>query len=587
MRKILTALSLFCSLHLSAEIVPQDKAKQIAENFFRQNQSRSGAVSLRMVYDGETSASRSSGQAPALYVFDNQGWNGFVVVSGDDAAYPILGYSTDGDFPEGQLPANLQSWLEGMKNQVNFLREQGAPTMVNSRAENTGEVVKQLTTAKWNQDTPYDKYTPVISGKQSPTGCTTTAVAIAMHYVKWPKTRTVTLPAYTTETNKINRPAREACTYDWDNMLVDYSSGKGTEAQRDNVANLMADIGNMLKSDYAKDDTGAYPEHIANGLITYMDYDKSMQFVYRSEFNKNKWYSMMKNELDNNRPVIYAGFCVTTKGTSGHSFVLDGYTTQDYFGVNWGWGGYCNGYFRLDAMNPSGSGIGGTDHYNDLQNALIGVQKNVGGEYVDRIVLGTKGFNKPQNIQSGVAFTLTNDGIWNRGGRTFNGYFLWALADKNGNIKEQLVKYSIDNLGVGYGWDGKEYIFNVTLTIKSTLQLGDRIRFYYQTMGATEWTLVEGGDECTWEIIVGDEKSIEETTTLRYERSTGILVVQTKDGVLMSLKDQGGKEVMTGITAVNKGLKIDTNQLPASTYTLKLTKGSELYELKLKMGLAK
>lgn len=161
------------------------------------------------------------------------------------------------------------------------------------------------------------------------------------------------------------------------------------------------------------------------------------------------------------------------------------------------------------------------------------------------------------------------------------------MADKNGNIKEQLVKYSIDNLGVGYGWDGKEYFFNVTLTIKSTLQFGDRIRFYYQPKGATGWTLVEGGDECTWEIIVGDEKSIEETTTVRYERSTGILVVQTKDGVLMSLKDQGGKEVMTGITAVNKGLKIDTNQLPASTYTLKLTKGSELYELKLKMGLAK
>ena len=132
MRKIFIALSLFCSLHLSAEIVPQSKAKQIAEDFFRQNQSRSGAVSLRMVYDGETSASRSSGNAPALYVFDNQGWNGFVVVSGDDAAYPILGYSYDGDFPDGQLPANLESWLEGMKNQVNYLREQGAPTMVKS-----------------------------------------------------------------------------------------------------------------------------------------------------------------------------------------------------------------------------------------------------------------------------------------------------------------------------------------------------------------------------------------------------------------------------------------------------------------------
>ena len=81
--------------------------------------------------------------------------------------------------------------------------------------------------------------------------------------------------------------------------------------------------------------------------------------------------------------------------------------------------------------------------------------------------------------------------------------------------------------------------------------------------------------------------TIEETTTVRYERSTGMLVVKTKDGVLMSLTDKSGKEVMTGVTAVNKGLKIDTNQLPVSTYTLRLTKGSEQYELKLKMGLAK
>ena len=99
MRKIFIALSLFCALGLSAENVSQDQAKQIAEDFLRQSRSRA-AVSLRMVYDGESSASRSSGQAPALYVFDNEGRNGFVVVSGDDAAYPILGYSYDGDFLE-------------------------------------------------------------------------------------------------------------------------------------------------------------------------------------------------------------------------------------------------------------------------------------------------------------------------------------------------------------------------------------------------------------------------------------------------------------------------------------------------------
>ena len=582
MRKIFIALSLFCALGLSAENVSQDQAKQIAEDFLRQSRSRA-AVSLRMVYDGESSASRSSGQAPALYVFDNEGRNGFVVVSGDDAAYPILGYSYDGDFPEGQLPANLESWLKGMENQVNYLREQGAPTMVGSRAENTGEVVKQLNTAKWDQGTPYDKYTPEISGKQSPTGCTATAVAIAMRYVQWPQSRTITIPAYTTETNSINRPARAACTYDWENMLNDYSGNKGTDAQREAVARLMADIGNMLESDYKKDETGAYPEDIINGLITYMDYDKSMQMVYRSEFTKNRWYTIMKNELDNNRPIIYAGYNVTDKATYGHSFILDGYTTEDYFGVNWGWSGYCNGYFRLDAMNPSGSGTGGTDHYNDLQNAVIGVKKNVGGDYVDRIVLGTKGFNKPENVKSGVAFTLSNDGIWNKSGRTFNGYLLWALADKDGNIKEELAKHEINNLQAGYGWGAN--VYNVTLTITKAIKPGDRIRFYYKNKSASEWTLVEGGDECTWEIILKDMVDIDANVSLKYERGSKRLIVKATDDITVKLFTEDGQDVSNRLETSAQGKVINASRMTLGTYVLRLEVDEEQYrEVKLKLG---
>ena len=584
MRKIFIALSLFCALGLSAENVSQDKAKQIAEDFLRQSRSRA-AVNLSLVYGGESSASRSSGQAPALYVFDNEGRNGFVVVAGDDAAYPILGYSYDGDFPEGQLPANLASWLKGMENQVNYLREQGAPTLTGSRAENNGEVVKQLNTAKWDQGTPYDKYTPVINSKQSPTGCTATAVAIAMRHVQWPQSRTVTIPAYTTETFRINRPARAACTYDWENMLIDYSGNKGTEAQRDEVARLMTDIGDMLESDYEEDETGAYPDDIVTGLVTYMDYDKSMQFVERSEFSKNKWYALMKNELDNNRPIIYAGYNVTDEATYGHCFVLDGYTTEDYFGVNWGWGGYCNGYFRLDAMNPSGTGTGGTDHYNDQQNAVIGVQKNVGGDYVDRIVLGTKGFNAPEDVKSGVAFTLTNDGIWNQGGRPFNGHFLWALADKDGNIKEELAKSVINNLAVGDGWDGKDYPFNVTLTIKSAIKVGDRIRFYYKAKNANEWTLVEGGDECTWEIILKEEIDIDAQVSLKYERASKRLIVNAADDIQVKLFTEDGQDISNRLETTAQGKVISASRFDLGTYVLRLEASAEQYrEVKLKLG---
>jgi hypothetical protein len=316
-----------------------------------------------------------------------------------------------------------------------------------------------------------------------------------------------------------------------------------------------------------------------------MDYDKSMQLVQRSEFNKNKWYAMMKNELDNNRPIIYAGYNVTDEATYGHSFILDGYTTEDYFGVNWGWSGYCNGYFRLDAMNPSGTGTGGTDHYNDQQNAVIGVQKNVGGDYVDRIVLGTKGFNKPEDVKSGVAFTLSNDGIWNKSGRTFNGYLLWALADKDGNIKEELAKHEINNLQAGYGWSAN--VYNVTLTITKAIKPGDRIRFYYKAKNASEWTLVEGGDECTWEIILMEEIDIDAQVSLKYERATKRLIVNAADDIQVKLFTEDGQDISNRLEISAQGKVISASRFDLGTYVLRLEASAEQYrEVKLKLGVA-
>ena len=106
MKKTLLFLLAFLPICLFAENVSLEQARKIAEDFLQRRLSRSSSVSLRMVYDGETQNSRSMGTPPALYVFDNTHQPGFVIVSGDDAAYPVLGYSYESDFPEGPLPAN-------------------------------------------------------------------------------------------------------------------------------------------------------------------------------------------------------------------------------------------------------------------------------------------------------------------------------------------------------------------------------------------------------------------------------------------------------------------------------------------------
>jgi len=573
---------------LLAENRTLDEARKIAENFFQRKLSRGNASALRMVYDGETSSSRSLGTAPALYVFDYTGQPGFVVVSGDDAAWPVLGYSYNSDFPEGPLPANIESWLQGMKGQINEMRRQGAGLLsVHSRADNGGDVVVQLKTPRWNQDVPYNDDAPMIDGKRAYTGCTITAIAIAMRYLEWPKQRTVEIPAYETYTNKMKIAAREiGSPYNWDDMLLEYESGKYSEANAGEVARLMADVGGMMQADYRANETSAGPSYIVERLVKYMDYDKSARFCQRHQYSKNDWYALMKNELDNNRPIIYGGYKNDKDGiaTVGHSFVLDGYTTEDYFGVNWGWSGYCDGYFKLDAMEPSGSGIGGNgSHYNDQQNAVIGLKKNEGGEYSSWITLGAKGFvNPPTDVKTGVPFTLTLDWLLNSGGGSFSGVFLWALTDMEGTIKEELHKLSYEGLKPSTGWQE----LAVNLTITKTLDVGDRIRIFYKAQSESEWTLVKGGDDCTWEVLVGDKHTIDESTSLEYNRMTRKLKVQTKDGVNVSFVSPDGTSLDDRVSKSGNTVTVNTEDLTKGIYLLKLSKGKENRELKLKLGSA-
>lgn len=56
----------------------------------------------------------------------------------------------------------------------------------------------------------------------------------------------------------------------------------------------------------------------------------------------------LRGEIDANRPVLYAAF---DSIGGGHAFVIDGYK-DDSFSVNWGWGGLCNGFYHIGALNP-------------------------------------------------------------------------------------------------------------------------------------------------------------------------------------------------------------------------------------------
>ena len=566
------------TLCLWAERIPEKQARKIATEFFQHNKPQLAVSNLRMVLDGETPASRAAGVDPAFYVYNNPNGKGFVIISGDDIAQPVLGYSFENEFLAEQLPEHIEGWMESLKKQINDGRKYGVASLPNNRSlSRVGEVVVKLETAQWDQGTPYNQYSPTINGETPPTGCTITAGAIVMKFHQWPKQGTGTIPGYTTDTHKIAMPAIElGHTYEWSKMPDIYKTNQYSKEQAHQVARLMADLGTMVKANYNLGGTGADPYYFAKLFPVYMDYDKSALFRYRYVYSDSKWHELMKAELQQNRPVIYSGY----NEESGHCFVLDGYTSDDFYSVNWGWGGYCNGYFLLNALVPRESGTGGNnDHYNFHHAAVTNLMPDQGGNYIEDITLGNGGLSSSTTtFERHQPFQLSVGSIDNRGW-IFYGKLIFALTDKKGNIKEELNNFFNGSITSG----GSFRDVSQTCTITVPIEIGDRIRVFYQSEQTPEWTLVTGDTDTVWELLVADEFSIDETTSICRNKLNNTIVVTTKDGVSVEWVHSKGTSKGNCYETVGNITTIHTENLPAGDYLLKLKKTFESHEVKIKL----
>jgi hypothetical protein len=129
------------------------------------------------------------------------------------------------------------------------------------------------------------------------------------------------------------------------------------------VAELMYHAGVAVQMDYGPDGSGASSEDARDALISYFNYSSDMQYIQKYGMDDENWKQLIRNELDNQRPVYYDG-----SGSIGHAFVCDGYQETDYFHFNWGWSGMYNGYFYLDDLTP------GEESFNNFQSAIIGIE---------------------------------------------------------------------------------------------------------------------------------------------------------------------------------------------------------------------
>jgi hypothetical protein len=332
-------------------------------------------------------------EEPVYYVFTMNDEEGFIVISGDDAAKPVLGYSDTGTFDESN--PNLAYWMGTLAQEITAAIENDFPQDAQTRAAwdaldsgntllsgTSGDFVDPLVKTKWGQDAPYNKFCPKHGTKTTLVGCVATAIAQIMNYHKYPATRTVPIPGYSSGFSI--QAITGTTTYDWNNMAATYTSTSGTEAQKNAVATLMYQVGVGVKMSYGVTASGAYSTEVSPALKNYFGYDAGISYHLRNYFSYADWINLLKTELRANRPVYYSGF---GKTSGGHAFVCDGYDTEGLFHFNWGWNGSSDGYFAVSALYPGGYGES-TGGFNDNQDIITAIQPPTGSVKQPSIQLG-------------------------------------------------------------------------------------------------------------------------------------------------------------------------------------------------------
>ena len=510
MKKLIITLAIFIPLMAFGGEITEQEALRKAQEFLQG----------RLFLQGKSSRTKTLHRAPSFqkspfYVFNAENNNGFVVVSADDRTLPILGYADKGNLDIDNMPLNAKAWLEDYSNQIQALGD--APIKAPSHRA-LGAAVAPLITVHWDQGYPYNYHCPV----GCPTGCVATAMAQVMYYHKWPQGETAAIPDY-------DLPET---TFQWDLMKEEYAYNDLDIDAIDAVAELMHYCGRAVNMQYGiviNGQTMSAANVWASDLIKYFGYSTATKDVNRRDFCSEEWDALIYNEVSNARPVLYSG----NSSDIGHEFVIDGYDDEGLFHVNWGWGGYSDGYFALSILAPEGKGTGGgtsDDGFCMNQMAIVGIQPPYEGEKPSTFLVyygGDASCNNATRTSAKEDFKLNLKGniyIWESGQRTVD--HAWALYE--GQTQVALLNVQ-NNVSVE---EGRYKPVNATATFGAGITEGTyQLRQLYRPSGTDQW-LQCSNDENNLVIISinGNELTANKVTDLEIMKKAVLVNSCKMDG---------------------------------------------------------
>ncbi|MDR2887520.1 MAG: thiol protease/hemagglutinin PrtT [Bacteroidales bacterium] len=365
-----------------------EKARIVAQNFMGKSRSASKNISDVVTEQFERQNS--------FYVinFHEGGW---VMVAADDIAIPVLAYSAGGVYrTEDEKPPAFRYLIDEYKEQIDIARRTElkrtdeikekwenlqtyeSNTMSKCRVPQKSAILNTGTytpgdsllydpargyvswgqirnnsgtcAPSYNAKAPKTAFLGLFDNcdcyDRPPVGCGAVAMGQVMWYWQWPKTSTYR-------------------AYNW-NLMPYKLTNQSTQAEGDEIANLLRDCGVAADMWYACAGSFTFPDDIQEALTDDFGF-KSARLVDRDDWGL-AWNNLIKTEIDCRRPVIYKGE-KSLLSTEKHYFVIDGYSATDtyYFHINFGWRGADNGFFYLNNITPDG------DNFNKRHTAIIGI----------------------------------------------------------------------------------------------------------------------------------------------------------------------------------------------------------------------
>lgn len=483
---IISLLSVLTSLNMYAYTLSPEEAVNRLNN---QSNTRSPKFTdLKFAYTVDLSDG-----VPGLYIFDNNSDSGYAILSADDIAAPLLGYSDKGCFDAKSMSPEMKWWLEEYTRQIEYAKINGAEPFrdLSTRADMAS--IAPMISTKWDQGFPYNGQTPEVNGRHCVTGCVATALAQVMKHWNYPATGSGTGECTVTlsdNTNKNESMELNEQNFDWSNMLDIYDE-TATQQQKSAVAYLMKACGYSVKMNYSAEESGAAVLYVTTALTSNFNYNRNIQYCQRRYFSATEWTEMIYDELASGRPVVYGG----QGSAGGHCFVCDGYESDGYFHFNWGWGGLSDGYFLLNALNPGSLGIGaGSGGFNFGHEIVRGIQPTEDKPFVPNFVQ----IGNMQGRASALDIYLKagdDRGWFNLDTHTITIDLcakIEPVAPSTGKITYLDNKdLNNQNLQVNYGW--KDLVFK----IPSSLADGSyRLTLCFRMTGTEEWIPVRCESDC-------------------------------------------------------------------------------------------